>query len=189
MSAPAPHQVTLLLREWKAGDNSALDKLTPLIYNELHRLANSYLRRERPDHTLQPTALVNEAYLRLVDQRTPDWQNRAHFFGVAAQLMRQVLVDYARSHRSEKRGAGARMLPLDEALTFTAEKADELLLLDEALGKLATVDPRKSRAVELRFFGGLTIEEIANVMEISVATVGRELRMAEAWLYRETAGS
>ena len=186
MSAPAPHQVTLLLREWKAGDHSALDKLTPLIYNELHRLANSYLRRERPDHTLQPTALVNEAYLRLVDQRTPDWQNRAHFFGVAAQLMRQVLVDYARSHRSEKRGAGAKILPLDEALTFTEEKAEELLLLDEALNKLHKVDERKARAVELRFFGGLTIEEIANVMELSVATIGRELRMAEAWLYRET---
>jgi len=177
----------MLLREWKAGDASALDKLTPLIYNELHRLANSYLRRERPDHTLQPTALVNEAYLRLVDQRTPDWQNRAHFFGVAAQLMRQVLVDYARSHRSEKRGAGLKMLPLDEALTFTAEKADELLLLDEALDKLSKVDPRKSRAVELRFFGGLSIDEISDVLNISVATVGRELRMAEAWLYRETA--
>ena len=186
MSAPASHQVTLLLREWKAGDQSALEKVTPLIYTELHRLANSYLRRERPDHTLQPTALVNEAYLRLVDQRTPDWQNRAHFFGVAAQLMRQVLVDYARSHRSEKRGAGAKILPLDEALTFTEEKAESLLLLDEALNKLAKVDPRKYRAVELRFFGGLTIEEIANVMDLSVATIGRELRMAEAWLYRET---
>lgn len=186
MSAPAPHQVTLLLQEWKAGDDSALEKLTPLIYNELHRLANSYLRRERAGHTLQPTALVNEAYLRLVDQRTPDWKNRAHFFGVAAQLMRQVLVDYARSHRSEKRGAGAKILPLDEALTFTEEKADELLLLDEALDKLAGVDPRKSKVVELRFFGGLKIEEIADVLEVSVATVGRELRMAEAWLYRET---
>ena len=175
--------LTRLLLDWKAGNKAALDELTPVVYQELRRLANSYLRKERPDHTLQPTALIHEAYLRLIDQNTPDFQSRAHFFGVAAQLMRQILVDHARSHRAAKRGHGQKV-ELNEALAFSAEKSDELVALDDALKELEKFDERKCRVVELRFFGGLAIEEISQALDISVATVGRELRMAQAWLYR-----
>lgn len=179
------NDVTRLLRDWKQGDDAALEQLTPLVYQELHRLADSYLRRERPGHTLQPTALVHEAYMRLIGQSHPEWQSRGHFYGVAARLMRQILVDHARSHRAAKRGGGDRKLSLEDVTLFSAERSAELVALDDALNELAKVDPRKSKAVELRFFGGLTAEEIGEALEISVATVGRELRMAEAWLYRE----
>lgn len=179
------NDVTRLLRDWKQGDDAALEQLTPLVYQELHRLADSYLRRERPGHTLQPTALVHEAYMRLIGQSHPEWQSRAHFYGVAARLMRQILVDHARSHRAAKRGGGDRKLSLEDVTLFSAERSAELVALDDALNELTKVDPRKSQAVELRFFGGLTAEEIGEALGISVATVGRELRMAEAWLYRE----
>src|SRR5215471_9623216 len=178
-------QVTQLLIDWGNGDNDALDKLTPIVYAELHKLAESYLRRERNAATLQPTALIHEAYIRLVAQDLPDWQSRAHFFGVAAQLMRQILVDNARKHRSEKRGGGAAKVPLDEALSFTPERSSDVIALDDALKTLAAVDERKCKVIELRFFGGLSVEETAQALDVSVATVGREQRLAEAWLHRE----
>jgi len=177
-------EVTQLLIDWKQGNQAALDQLTPLVYQELRRLAQSYLRRERSDHTLQATALIHEAYVRLVDQGQPAWESRIHFFGIAAQLMRQILVDHARGHRAAKRGGGAPKLSLDEALVFSHEKSRALVDLDDALRELAGFDERKSRIVELRFFGGLSIEEIAESQNISVATVGRELRLANAWLLR-----
>ncbi|HJQ68420.1 MAG TPA: sigma-70 family RNA polymerase sigma factor [Blastocatellia bacterium] len=185
MSRPSPHEVTQLLLDWRNGDKEALDKLTPLVYNELRRLANHYLRGERKDHTLQGTALVHEAYIRLIGQGDLEWQNRAHFFGVAARLMRQILVDHARKHRAAKRGSGERDLSLDEAAVFSAERASSLVALDDALESLAQFDERKSRLVELRYFGGLSIEEISEVEETSVATVKRHMRMAEAWLHKE----
>jgi RNA polymerase sigma-70 factor, ECF subfamily len=180
-----PSEVTVLLRQWAAGHADALDRLVPLIHAELRRLAASYMRRERPDHTLQPTALVNEAFLKLVDQRNVEWQNRAHFFGIAAQAMRRILVDHARTRTAGKRGAGEARLPLDEALAASVMPDEELLALDAALERLAIVDPRQSRVVELRFFGGLTMEEAAEVLQISPATVGREWTLAKAWLYSE----
>ncbi len=182
---PPPHAVTQLLAQWAQGDQAALDHLMPLVYSELQRLASDYMRRERPDHTLQPTALVHEAYLRLVDQDLPDWQSRAHFFGVAAQMMRQILVDHARSHLASKRGGGVPAVSLEEALTVSHAHSREIVTLDETLTALAAVDLRKSKIVELRYFGGLSIEKIAESLDLSVATVGRELRMAKAWLYRE----
>jgi RNA polymerase sigma factor (TIGR02999 family) len=185
MSNPSPHEVTQLLLDWRHGDKAALDKLTPLVYNELRRLANHYLRGERKDHTLQGTALVHEAYIKLIGQGDLEWQNRAHFFGVAARLMRQILVDHARKHRAAKRGSGERDLSLEEAAVFSTERASSLVALDDALGSLAEFDARKSRLVELRYFGGLSIEEISEVEETSVATVKRHLRMAEAWLHKE----
>ena len=185
MSKPSPHEVTQLLLDWRNGDKEALDKLTPLVYNELRRLANHYLKGERKDHTLQGTALVHEAYIRLIGQGDLEWQNRAHFFGVAARLMRQILVDHARKHRAAKRGSGERDLSIDEAAIFSAERASSLVALDDALESLARFDERKSRLVELRYFGGLSIEEISEVEETSVATVKRHLRMAEAWLHKE----
>jgi RNA polymerase sigma-70 factor (ECF subfamily) len=175
--------LTRLLLDWKNGNKAALDELTPVVYQELRRLANSYLRKERPDHTLQPTALIHEAYMRLIDQNTPDFQSRAHFFGVAAQLMRQILVDHARAHRAAKRGHGQKV-ELNEALAYSSEKSEDLVALDDALKELEKFDERKCRVIELRFFGGLSIEEIGQALGISVATVGRELRMAQAWLYR-----
>ena len=178
-------QVTRLLIAWGKGNKEALDQLTPIVYSELHKLAESYLRRERDAATLQPTALVHEAYLRLVAQDLPDWQSRSHFFGVAAQLMRQILVDNARKHRSGKRGGGAAKVPLDEALSLSPERSSTVIALDDALKELAAVDERKCRVIELRFFGGLSVEETAQALGISVATVGREQRMAEAWLHRE----
>ena len=180
-------QVTQLLRDWKNGDEQAVGRLTPIIYDELRRLAAHYLRDEHAANTLQPTALVHEAYIRLAEQNMPDWECRSHFFAVAAHLMRQILVDHARRHRSQKRGDGERPLPLDEALTFAATKSNEVIALDDALTALAAVDPRKTRVVELRFFGGFSVEETAQALNISVATVGREQRLAEAWLHRELA--
>jgi RNA polymerase sigma factor (TIGR02999 family) len=182
---PAPDDVTQLLLDLRSGDKEAMDKLLPLVYGELRRLAASYLRRERPDHTLQPTALVHEAYLRLVDQSRVEWQNRAHFFGIAAQIMRRLLVDHARQHRAAKRSGGAAKLSLDEALGVIDERSTDLVALDEALEALAELDPQKSRIVELRFFGGLSIEETAEVLGISTPTVTRQWRMAKAWLYNQ----
>ena len=179
-----PDGITDLLIDWRNGDKAALDRLMPLVYDELRRLARRHLRKERPDHTLQTSALINEAYLRLVDQDEPHLQNRAHFFAVSAQIMRHILIDYARSLRYEKRGGGAQKVLLDEAVLFTGVRARELVMLDEALTNLATVDPRRSRVVELRFFGGLSIEETAEVMDLSPTTVQREWRAARAWLKR-----
>jgi RNA polymerase sigma factor (TIGR02999 family) len=179
----ATHDVTQLLVQWANGDKSALDDLTPLVYKELRRLAASHLRKERRSHTLQPTALVHEAYLRLVDQKNPNWQNRSHFFGVASQLMRRILVDHARKRQADKR-AGQRVT-LDEAVSFQKERSRELLALDGALSVLEKMDQRKSRAVELRYFGGLSMDEIAQTLDVSAVTVRRDLRMAEAWLNRE----
>jgi RNA polymerase sigma-70 factor (ECF subfamily) len=189
MAGLSPTAITQLLRDWGEGDQQALDQLIPVVYRELHRLAEHYLRGERPDHTLEPTALVHEAYLRLADWHGVTWQNRAHFFGVAAQLMRRILVDYARRHRAAKRGAGAPKITLSRALGSGEERGDEeaaedLVALDEALSRLAQLDPRQGRIVELRYFSGLTVEEIAEVLGISPATVKREWSMARAWLSR-----
>jgi RNA polymerase sigma-70 factor, ECF subfamily len=177
------HEVTLLLADWAKGNQEALEHLTPLVYRELRTLAASYLRRERSGHTLQPTALVHEAYMRMVDQSKPDWQSRSHFFGVAARLMRQILVDHARRKQAGKRGG--QKLSLDEAVSFQKEQSRELVALDGCLQTLEKIDPRKCKAVELRYFGGLSMEEIAQTLEVSTITVRRDLRMAEAWLYQE----
>ena len=177
------HQVTLLLAEWAKGNQDALNDLTPLVYKELRQLAASYLRKERQGHTLQPTALVHEAYLRLVDQSDPNWQNRSHFYGVAARLMRQILVDHARRKQASKR-AGQKV-PLEDAVSFQKQRSHDLMALDTSLTALEKIDPRKCKAVELRYFGGLSTEEIAQVLEISANTVLRDLRMAEAWLHQE----
>lgn len=185
MEGPESQQITQLLQDWREGKKTALDQLTPLVYKELRKLAVAYLRRDRPDHTLQPTALIHEAYIRLVNQDLPDWKSRTHFFGVAANLMRQILVDHARKHYAAKRGAGLKKVTLEDALVFSEEKGSELLLLDEALTQLAVVDPRKARVIELRYFAGLSVNETAEALGISVATTGRDLRMAEAWLRRE----
>ena len=185
---PKEH-VTQLLVDWKNGNKQALDLLTPLVYDELRRLAEGYLRNERVAATLQPTALVHEAYMRLVAQNMPDWESRSHFFGVAAHLMRQILVDNARKHRSAKRGGGAAKVQLDEAVGFASAKSNDVIALDDALKALEEIDPRKCKVVELRFFGGLSVEETAKALDISVATVGREQRMAEAWLHREMTGA
>jgi RNA polymerase sigma-70 factor (ECF subfamily) len=180
-----PEGVTQLLVEWGNGDQAALDKLMPLVYAELRRLANNYLRKERINHTLQPTALVNEAYLRLIDQKNARWQNRAQFFGVAAQLMRRILVDHARLHNAAKRGGSQQhRLSLTDADRFVDRSEIDLLALHEALNELATIDPQQSRIVELRFFGGLSIEETAEVLGIGHATVERDWKMARAWLRR-----
>ena len=177
--------VTDLLVNWGKGDKEALNNLIPLVYDELHKLASRYRRRERPDHTLQTTALVHEAYLKLVDQRKANWENRVQFFAVAAQLMRRILVDYARGHRASKRGGDLCKLSLDEGLVSSEEKDAELLALDEALDKLAVIDSQQSRVVELRVFAGLTLEETAQALNISSRTVRREWGMAKAWLHRE----
>jgi RNA polymerase sigma factor (TIGR02999 family) len=177
--------VTLLLQQMESGDSDAANKLVPLLYRELRRMAASQLRRERPNHTLQPTALVNEAYLRLVDQKNAQWQNRNHFFGVASQLMRRILVDYARAQQAAKRGAGAGKVSLDEAMIVSEESAGDVLALDETLKRLADQDPQLERIVELRVFGGLSVEEVAAALSISPATVKRHWSMAKAWLTRE----
>jgi RNA polymerase sigma factor (TIGR02999 family) len=182
---PSPHNVTQLLGAWRNGDEDALAHLLPLVYDELRQIAARYLRRERVDHTLQATALVHEAYLRLVDQSHAQWQNRAHFFGVAAQVMRRLLVDHARRQHAAKRGGAAPMLALDDALRVADARAMDVVALDEALTALAMLDPQQSRIVELRFFGGLTIEETAEVVRVSPATVKRDWNIAKAWLYRE----
>jgi len=179
----ATHDVTELLVQWANGNKGALDDLTPLVYKELRRLAASRLRKERRSHTLQPTALVHEAYLRLVDQKNPNWQNRSHFFGVAARLMRQILVDHARGRQAGKRAA--QRVSLQEAVSFQQERSRDLVALDDGLTALEKFDPRKCRAVELRFFGGLSMDEIARTLDVSEITVRRDLRMAEAWLHRE----
>ena len=181
----SPKEVTQLLASWSNGDKAALDQLMPLVYSELRTLARRYMGRENPGHTLQTSALINEAYLKLVDQTNVRWQNRAHFFAVAAQVMRHILIDHARSHRYLKRGAGAQKVSLDESAVLTGTRAAELVALDDALVSLAALDPRKSRIIELRFFGGLSIEETAEVMKLSSVTVTREWRAARAWLRRE----
>ena len=186
ITPPAPpHEVTQLLLDWTKGNQAALDKLMPLIYRELRRLAHQYLGRERAGHTLQTTDLVHEAYLRLVDQRRVRWQNRSHFFGVAAQLMRRILMDHARRRRRVKRGGGVPMVSLDEAAVVSNQTDVDLLALDEALDRLAKIDQRKARIVELRFFGGLEVEETAIFLKVSEITVMREWKMAKAWLHRE----
>src|SRR3989442_8538840 len=185
MRQRSTHEVTQLLIEWSNGDKAALDKLMPLIYEELRRLARHYMSREHPGHTLQTTAVVNEAYLRLVNRKRVRWQNRAHFFAIAAQLMRSILVDHARSHAYAKRGGGARKIGLDEAMIISQQRAAEVVALDDALKQLAEIDPQQSRIVELRFFGGLTIEETAEVLGLSPATIKREWSTAKAWLYHE----
>ena len=181
----ASHEVTQLLHDWSNGDQAALDKLMPLVYDELRRMAKRYMARQGPGHTLQTTALINEAFIKLVGQPDKHWQNRAHFFGVAAQAMRSILVDYARTRQSEKRGGGAQQVSLDEALTVSEERASGLVALDEALKELARVDPRKCRVVELRYFGGLSVEETAEVLKVSEVTVMRDWSMAKSWLHRE----
>ena len=183
-----PHEITQLLAEWSEGNQAALDKLYPLVYNELRRLAHGYLRRERKGHTLQTTALINEAYLRLVDQKRVHWANRSHFFAISAQIMRRILIDHARRYDYAKRGGGAQRISLDEAAVVAKERARELLMLDEALNGLAKIDPRRGRVVELRYFGGLNNEEIAAVLKISENTVTRDWNMARAWLYQELSG-
>ena len=183
-----PEDITQILQEVSGGNREAPARLMPLIYDELRRLADYYLRRERPDHTLQPTALVHEAYLKLIDQTRVDWQNRAHFFGVAAQLMRRILVDHARRHRASKRGGFQQKLTLDEAVDYSQPRDVDLVKLDDALTALAKFDARQSRIVELRFFGGLTIEETAEALGISPATVKVDWSMAKAWLCREIGG-
>ena len=182
---PSTTRVTELLQAWGGGDQAAFDELLPIVYDELRRLAGHYLRRERPNHTLQPTALVHEAYLRLVDQRQMQWQNRTHFFGAAAQVMRRILVDHARQHGAAKRGGAEQRVTLDEGVAFARERDVNLLALDDALNRLAEVDPQMSRLVELRFFGGLSIDDTAQVLGVSEATVTRQWRAAKAWLHRE----
>ena len=184
--ASAP-QVTKILLDWKNGDEQAIARLTPIVYDELRRLAAHYLRDEHAADTLQPTALVHEAYLRLVAQNMPDWECRSHFFGVAAHLMRQILVDHARKQRSAKRGDGAAMITLDERLSVPLQKNADVLALDDALTSLAASDERKAKVIELRYFAGLSVEETAQALGVSVATIGREQRLAEAWLHRELA--
>ena len=179
------HRVTQLLAQWSHGDNAALAELTPLVYEELHRVAHHHLSGQRSDHTLQTTALVNEAYLRLADQTNPHWQNRAHFFAVAARAMRQILVSYARSQQSQKRGGGALKVDLEEAALVSPEESKEIVELHEALEQLGTLDSRKAQVVELKYFGGLNYEEIAEVLKISRVTVRRDWEFAKVWLYTE----
>jgi RNA polymerase sigma-70 factor, ECF subfamily len=184
MSGP-PSEITELLIDWNNGDQSALEKLLPLVEKELHRLAHSYMRRESPNHMLQTTALVNEAYLKLIDQRKTRWQSRAHFFGIAAQMMRRILLNYARDQRRQKRGGGAAQVSLSEVALISRERTEEIIALDEALEKLAKVDARKAKVVELRHFGGLNNKEIGEVLSISEITVVRDINFATAWLMRE----
>ena len=181
---PSPKEVTQLLLDWSDGNEAALDRLTPLVYEELHRLAHQHMKRERRDHTLQTSALVNEAYLRLIDQRNVHWQNRAHFFSIASRLMRRILVDHARAHTRAKRGGGALRVSLDEAAFVSQERASELVALDEALTSLSVIDQRKCQVVELRFFGGMSVEETATALGVSPITIKRDWSTAKAWLHR-----
>lgn len=187
MSAESSQEVTELLQKWSGGDSAALEELTPLIYAELHRIAKNYMRRERDGHLLQTSALVNEAYVRLIDWKTAKWENRAHFFGVSAQLMRRILVDFARK-RPKIDEKAVDFVMIEDALTVTTETDANLIALDEALNALATFDERKAKIVELKFFGGLSVEETAEVMKVSDVTVRREWRKAKAWLYQELNG-
>ena len=180
-----PHQITELLAEWREGNQSALDELYPLVYDELHRLARRYMSRERKGHTLQTTALINEAYVRLVDQKNVKWANRSHFFAISAQIMRSILIDHASRHAYAKRGGGAKQVSLEEVAAIAPEQGRELIRLDEALKSLAEQDPRRSQVVELRYFGGLNNEEIADVLNVSQNTVTRDWNMARAWLYQQ----
>lgn len=185
MTKESPHDVTDLLLAWRQGDQASLEKLTPLVYQELHRQAQRYMEGEREGHTLQVTALVHEAYLRLIDAPQMNWQNRAHFFAVSAQLMRHILVDFARARHNLKRGGSLKRVSLDEALFIAEEQRTDLVALDEALSNLASMEERKARVVELRFFGGLSIEETAEVLKVSSDTVMRDWRLAKLWLLRE----
>lgn len=180
-----PNEITQLLINWSNGDQAALEELILLVDAELRRLARHYVARESPGHTLQTSALINEAYIRLIEHQNPSWQNRAHFFGVAAQVMRHILIDHARSHCYAKRGGGARHVSLDEVMMANDQRAEELVSLDDALQTLATLDPRKSQIIELRFFGGLSIAETAEALKLAPITVTREWRAAKAWLRRE----
>jgi len=188
MTAPPAQQVTQLLLAWRNGEESALEKLTPVVYEELRRLAHRYMGGERVGHTLQTTALVNEAFVRLIDGKQVNWQNRAHFFAVSARLMRRILVDWARSRQSQKRGDQPQQVTLDEALMLTRGRNEDLVALDEALKSLAEVDARKSQVVEMRFFVGLSVEETAEVLKVSPDTVLRDWRLAKLWLLRELSG-
>jgi RNA polymerase sigma factor (TIGR02999 family) len=183
------HEITELLAEWTDGSETALDKLYPLVYEELRRLARSYMKREAKGHTLQTTALINEAYVRMVDQKNVHWQNRSHFFAISAQIMRRILVDHARRYLHAKRGGGAQRISLDEGIIVAKERSEEVLLLDEALVNLARLDPRRSQVVELRYFAGLNNQEIASVLHISENTVMRDWNLARAWLYQQLGGS
>ncbi|HEY9431841.1 MAG TPA: sigma-70 family RNA polymerase sigma factor [Blastocatellia bacterium] len=185
MNKSPPNEITERLIAWGAGDRAALDQLLPVVYQELRRMAGNYLRQENSGHTLQPTALVHEAWLRLIDQARVDWRNRAQFFGVAAQMMRRILVDHAKAKHREKRGGDAVKLSLDDVINLSRERAADLIALDDALDELTRVDERKSRVVELRYFGGFTIEEIAQILEVSPETVMRDWKLAKAWLYQQ----
>ena len=185
MNEPPPNEITERLIAWGAGDRAALDQILPIVYQELRRMAGNYLRQENPGHTLQPTALVHEAWLRLIDQARVDWRNRAQFFGVAAQMMRRILVDHAKAKHREKRGGEAVKLSLDETINLSQERAADLLALDDAIGELTRVDERKSRVVELRYFGGFSVEETAQILGVSPETVMRDWKMAKAWLYQQ----
>lgn len=183
MSTPSSHEVTALLIDWSSGNKAALDRLMPLVDRELHRLAHHYMQQERPGHTLQTTALVNEAYLKLIDQRQVHWKNRAHFFALSAQLMRRILVDHARKRKYAKRGGDARRISFDEVMAVSPARSADLIALDDALEKLAAIDARKGKVVEMRFFGGLSVEETAEALGVSPLTVKRDWKMAKAWLY------
>lgn len=185
MPVSSPQEITTLLAAWSNGDRAAFDQLMPLVYDELRRIAHLYLGRERAGHTLQSAALVNEAYLKLIGEQNMNWQNRAHFFAVAAQLMRMILVDYARSRGRDRRGGGAQRVSLEDALAVADERSSDLIALDDALKSLVTFDERKSKVAELRFFGGLSVEETGAVLQVSPVTVMREWRLAKAWLFRE----
>lgn len=184
-----PSEVTAALQDWRRGRGNAEERLVQLVYAELHRMADRFLRGERAGHTLQPTALVHEAYLQLVDQKRVDWQSRSHFFAIAARVMRRILVDYARRHLRQKRGGGRERLPLESVSGFGVERLPELIALDDALAALAKTDPRKAAVVELRYFGGFSVEETAEILGVSVPTVSRHWRVARAWLYREVYGT
>jgi RNA polymerase sigma-70 factor, ECF subfamily len=188
MTKAPSSEITQLLHDWRGGDHLALERLTPAVYEELHRMAKHYMARERDGHTLQTTALINEVYLRLVKVKEVQWQDRAHFFAVSAQMMRRILTDFARSHGYQKRGAGAQHVPLEEAFTITSEPAVDLVALEDALTQLGATDARKSKVVELRFFGGMTVDETAQVLQISPETVMRDWSLARAWLQRELDG-
>jgi RNA polymerase sigma-70 factor (ECF subfamily) len=192
MTKPPPvkqHEITELLAQWSDGNQTALDRLYPLVYEELRRLARSYMKREHKGHTLQTTALINEAYVRLVDQHNVHWQNRSHFFAISAQIMRRILVDHARRYLHAKRGGGAQRVSLEEVMIVARERSEEVLMLDEALGNLARLDPRRCQVVELRYFAGLNNQEIASVLKISENTVMRDWNLARAWLYQKLSGT
>ncbi len=185
MASQCSQEVTSLLHAWRGGDQGALDKLMPLVYGELHRLAHRYMLRERVGHTLQTTAVVNEAYLRLIDAQQVEWKDRAHFFAISANLMRRILVEFARSRGRNKRGGDVRKVELDEALVISPQRGTDLVALDDALSALETMDERKAKVIELRFFGGLSVEETAEVLNVSPDTVMRDWRLAKVWLWRE----